>query len=124
MVAAGARVKLVAPKVGKVKLSDGSTTAVDGQLAGTPSVMFDAIAIILSKEGAALLTKEASAVDFVRDAFGHLKAIAADAGAKALLHKAGVVADDGVTDAGDTKRFLNAAKTRQWGRESAVRTLA
>ena len=124
ILAAGASVKVVAPKVGKVKLSDGSSTAADGQLAGTPSVMFDAVAIILSKEGAAILTKEAAAVDFVRDAFGHLKAIAADAGAKALLHKAGVVADDGVTDAGDTKRFLNAAKTRQWGRESAVRTLA
>ena len=124
ILAAGASVKVVAPKVGKVKLSDGSSTAADGQLAGTPSVMFDAVAIILSKDGAAMLTQEAAAVDFVRDAFGHLKAIAADAGAKALLHKAGVAADTGVMDADDTKRFLNAAKTRQWGRESAVRTLA
>ena len=124
ILAAGASVKVVAPKVGKVKLSDGSSTAAEGQLAGTPSVMFDAVAIILSKEGAAMLTQEAAAVDFVRDAFSHLKAIAADAGGKALLHKAGVVADDGVTDAENTKHFLKAARTRQWEREKGVRTLA
>jgi catalase len=124
VVAAGANVKLVAPKVGQVKLSDGSALAADGQLGGTPSIMFDAVAIVLSKEGATALTKESAAVDFVRDAFGHLKAIAADAGAKILLDKAGVVTDNGVMAATDTKAFLAAAKTRQWKRESAVRTLA
>ena len=124
IVAAGASAKLVAPKVGKVKLSDGSALAADGQLAGTPSILFDAVAIVLSKDGAAALTKEGAAVDFVRDAFGHLKAIAADVGGKILLDKAGVVADSGVVAAGDTKQFLAAAKTRQWKRESAVRTLA
>jgi catalase len=124
VVAAGANVKLVAPKVGQVKLSDGSALAADGQLGGTPSIMFDAVAIVLSKEGATALTKESAAVDFVRDAFGHLKAIAADAGAKILLDKAGVVPDNGVMAATDTKAFLAAAKTRQWKRESSVRTLA
>jgi catalase len=124
VVAAGANVKLVAPKVGQVKLSDGSALAADGQLAGTPSIMFDAVAIVLSKDGATALTKESAAVDFVRDAFGHLKAIAADAGAKILLDKAGVVPDNGVMAATDTKAFLAAAKTRQWKRESSVRTLA
>jgi catalase len=124
ILATGANVKLVAPKVGKVKLSDGTALAADGQLAGTPSIMFDAVAIVLSKEGATDLTKEGAAVDFVRDAFGHLKAIAADAGGKILLDKAGVVADSGVLAATDTKPFLAAAKTRQWKRESTVRTLA
>ena len=123
IVAAGASVKLVAPKVGKVKLSDGSVVAADGQLAGTPSIMFDAVAIILSNEGAAMLVREGAAVDFVRDAFGHLKAIAADAGGKILLDKADVVADGGVLKAADTTAFVTAAKTRQWKRESAVRTL-
>jgi hypothetical protein len=54
-----------------------------GQLAGTPSVLFDAVAIVLSDEGAKELSLESAAVDFVRDAFGHLKAIAADQGAEA-----------------------------------------
>ncbi|HYM86442.1 MAG TPA: catalase-related domain-containing protein, partial [Pseudoxanthomonas sp.] len=122
--AAGARVKIVAPKVGGAKLSDGAKMPADGQLAGTPSVVFDAIAVVLSEEGGKMLAKEAAAVDFVRDAFGHLKAIAADAGAQALLKAGNVGKDKGVVDAGDTKAFIAAAKTRQWDREPKVRTLA
>jgi catalase len=67
---AGAAVKIVAPKVGGVKLADGSILAAGGQLAGTPSVLFDAVAVILSDEGATALSMESAAVDFVRDAFG------------------------------------------------------
>jgi catalase len=122
--AAGARVKIVAPKVGGALLSDGRKTAADGQLAGTPSVVFDAVAVVLSEAAGKLLAKEAAAVDFVRDAFGHLKAIAADAGAMAVLKAGNVGKDKGVVDAADTKGFIAAAKTRQWDREPKVRTLA
>jgi catalase len=122
--AAGASVKIVAPKVGGVKLADGSVLPVDGQLAGTPSVLFDAVAVILSEEGAAALMIEAAAIDFVRDAFGHLKAIAADTGAQALLKRANVGRDAGVVDASDENAFIAAAKTRQWDREETLRTLA
>ncbi|HET6783320.1 MAG TPA: catalase [Pseudoxanthomonas sp.] len=121
---AGATVKIVAPKLGGAKLSDGKKLAADGQLAGTPSVVFDAVAVVLSGEGGKLLTNEAAAVDFVRDAFGHLKAIAADAGAQALLKAGNVGKDKGVVDAADVKAFIEAAKTRQWDREAKVRTLA
>ena len=124
VLAAGASVKIVAPKVGGVKLADGSVLAADGQLAGTPSVMFDAIAVLLSDAGAQALCSEGAAVDFVRDAFGHLKAIAIDQGGQALLQKAGVGVDPGVVAATDVARFINAAKTRQWVREDSVRTLA
>lgn len=113
---AGASVKIVAPRVGGVKLADGTLLAADGQLAGTPSVLFDAIAVILSGEGAA--------IDFVRDAFGHLKAIAVDQGGRALLEIAHVGQDAGVVDAADDHAFIAAAKTRQWDREQSVRTLA
>jgi catalase len=121
---AGATVKVVAPRVGGVKLADGSLLAADGQLAGTPSVLFDAVAVVLSADGAQGLTAESAAVDFVRDAFGHLKAIAADRGAQALLAAARVAPDAGVVDAADTKAFIAAAMTRQWDREKMVRTLA
>jgi catalase len=60
----------------------------------------------------------------VRDAFGHLKAIAADAGAQAVLKAGGVMKDAGIVDASDAKGFIKAAKTRQWAREPKVRTLA
>ncbi len=95
---AGASVKIVAPKVGGAKASDGSMLAADGQLAGTPSVMFDAVALVLSTAGAQALFDEAAAIDFVRDAFGHLKAIALDEGGQALFDKAGCAADAGVVE--------------------------
>ena len=47
---ADANVKIVAPKVAGAKLADGSMLAAAGQLAGTPSVLFDAVAVILSGE--------------------------------------------------------------------------
>ena len=121
---AGAAVKIVAPKVGGAKLNTGLMLAVDGQLAGTPSVLFDAIAVVLSDEGAKALAMESAAIDFVRDAFGHLKAIAADKGGQTLLRIANVGQDAGVVDANDRESFITAAKTRQWDREKSVRTLA
>jgi catalase len=121
---AGATVKIIAPRVGGVKLADGSLLAADGQLAGTPSVLFDAIAVILSDEASQTLSRESAAVDFVRDAFGHLKAIAVDQGGRALLRRANVGQDTGIVDTDDEDAFIAAAKTRQWDREKFVRTLA
>jgi len=117
-------VKIVAPKVGGANLADGSLMAADGQLAGTPSVLFDAVAVVLSDDGAKTLALEGAAIDFVRDAFGHLKAIGADQGGHVLLRSANVARDAGVVDASDDDAFIAAAKTRQWDREKAVRTLA
>jgi catalase len=110
--------------VGGAKLADGSLLAADGQLAGTPSVLFDAVAVILSDEGAQSLSMESAALDFMRDAFCHLKAIAADKGGQALLKTANVGQDAGVMDTNDKDAFIAAAKTRQWDREKLVRTLA
>lgn len=121
---AGATVKIVAPKVGGAKLNDGTLLEADGQLAGMPSVLFDAVAILLSNDGAKALSMESAAIDFVRDAFGHLKAIAVDKGGQALLRKANVATDAGILDANDKGAFIAAAKTRQWDREKSVRTLA
>ena len=124
VLAAGASVKVVAPRVGGIKLADGSAQAVDGQLAGTPSVMFDAVAVLLSAPAAKALAAEAAASDFVRDAYGHLKAIAFDAGGQDLLQACGVQPGAGVVAVTSIAEFLSAAKTRQWDRERSVRTLA
>jgi catalase len=121
---AGASVKIISPKLGTAKLAGGKLLTVDAQLAGTPSVLFDAVAVILSDEGAKSLSQESAAIDFVRDAFGHLKAIAFDKGGRSLLSTANVPQDAGVVDANDTVKFIEAAKTRQWAREKFVRTLA
>ena len=69
--------------------------------------------------------KEGAAVDFVKDAFGHLKAIGHTPEAQPLLDKAGVEPDAGVIDlAKDVDGFLAPARTRQWDREPKVRMLA
>lgn len=124
VIKAGANVKIVGPKIGDAKLSDGSMLHVDGQLAGTPSMLFDAVAIILSIEGANGLSMEAAAIDFVRDAYGHLKAIGSDKGGKILVQNASVVADAGVLSLSEADAFISAAMTRQWDREKLIRALA
>ena len=121
----GGSVFIVAPKIGGAKLKDGKTLAADGQLAGSPSVLFDAVAIVLSEDGCAQILKEGAAVDFAKDAFGHLKAIGHTPEAQPLLDKAGVEPDAGVIDLSKTpKGFLAPARTRQWDREPKVRMLA
>ena len=118
---AGGVPKLIAPKVGAVLLSDGSTLKADAQLFGQPSVTVDAIAVVLGADACKKLVKEAAAVQFVMDAFGHLKAIGYSAAAKPLLDKAGVEPDAGITPLAG---FVEAAKKRYWDREASVRTLA
>ncbi|CAN5346891.1 catalase [soil metagenome] len=118
---AGARAVIVAQKVGGAKMSDGSLLKADAQLAGYPSVMAEAIVVALSDAGTKMLLNEGAAVQFVMDAFGHLKAIAATDQAKPLLDKAGVVHDDGVTWL--DKTFVAAAAKRFWAREPGVRML-
>ena len=105
-------------------LKDGTLLPADGQLAGTPSVVFDAVASVLSPDMGAVLAKEAAAVDWFRDAFGHLKAIAACKGTQAILKAGGIEPDAGVVDPADAQGFIAAAQTRQWDREPKVRTLA
>ena len=118
----GGRSVLVSPKVGGATLADGSKLKADGQLAGTPSQTVDAIAVVLSSDGCKALLKEAAAVQFVMDAFGHLKAIGHTPEAKPLLDKAGVEPDAGVTALGDS--FIAAAGKRFFDREPKVRRLA
>ena len=121
---AGAQVKLVAPKL-SIKDAGGKRVDVDGQLAGTPSCVFDAVASVLTPEAAEMLSRDGAAVDWFRDAFGHLKAIAACGGTRKWIFKAaGLKADAGVFEPEDVSGFIEAAKTRQWKREPKVRSLA
>ena len=123
--AAGANFKVVAPKVGGAKGAGGHEIAADGQLAGTPSVLFDAVVLAMPEEGAGRLAQDAAAVAFVADAYAHLKVIGHTAGAMKLLQRAGVTGGEGVLlldGASSAQPFLAAAsKGRIWAREAAVR---
>ena len=120
----GAEVKIVAPKVGGAKTADGGMLEADFQLAGGASVLFDTVFVAVSKEGAAMLSKEAAAVGWVHDAFSHLKVIGASDGAKTLLDMAGVKPDAGVLVGSGAEAYLGtAAKGRIYDREPSVRTV-
>jgi catalase len=120
---AGAAVKVVTPRIGGVTLRSGEHLPADGHLAGSPSVLFDAIVLVLSKAGCSALLNESAALDFVSDAFSHLKAIAYSPEAKPLLENAGVSPDEGVFSAGDPRVIAQNAATRYFAREPLVRKL-
>src|SRR5262249_27652146 len=69
----GARLKIIAPHVGGDKTPDGKMLKADLQLAGAPSIFFDSVAVIVSEAGIPELIREAAALDFISDAFNHLK---------------------------------------------------
>jgi len=123
----GAVMEVVAPKVGGVEAADGSWIEGRHMIDGGPSVLFDAVALVLSEEGAERLTGEAAARDFVADAFAHCKFIAFTPGAVPLLQNAGVDpdADEGLMGLDDPKgitSFIEACrKLRLWSREMAVK---
>jgi catalase len=123
----GATMELIAPKVGGVEADDGTTMPARHMIDGGPSVLFDAVALLLSQEGAERLTHEAAARDFVADAFAHCKFIGFTAAAVPLLAKAGVApdADEGLialdARAAIPKFIESCRKLRLWAREAAVK---
>jgi catalase len=123
---AGAQLQVVAPKIGGVSAKGGKRIAADHQLAGGPSILFDAVVVAPSSDGAAMLGQEGAAIDWLRDAFGHLKVIGVVGAAAPLLNRAGVQVDAGVVaiDGGKgVNGFITAAKNgRIWDREPKLRS--
>lgn len=112
---------LVAPKIGPLKVKGGKLKA-DGQLAGSPSVLFDAVVAILMPERAEKLAGDVGAVAWFADAWYHCKTIGACGGTRQhLLPKANIEPDDGVVDPED---FMGVGPIRHWHREPEVRDLA
>ena len=120
----GAHLKIVAPKIGGAVAADGTLLEADFQLAGGPSVLFDAVYVMLDESGAKLLSTEAAAVGWVHDAFAHLKVMGATAASQPLLDAAGVVADAGVLLGSEPSDYLTAvANGRIYDREASVKTI-
>lgn len=117
---AGGTAFLVAPKIGGIETTGGALKA-DGQLAGSPSALFDAVAAILTPVAAEKLSKDGAAIQWLMDAYGHCKTIAHAEGAQVLLDKANVVPDDGVVS---IENFMTRGVKRHWEREAKVRDLA
>jgi catalase len=116
-----ARVVLVAPTVDGVKASDGTPLAVGQKVDGGPSVLYDAVAILTTKEGAGQLARQPAARDFVTDAYAHCKFIGYTDDAATLLAATGLasVVDEGFIelDAGNADDFITLCRRlRFWER--------
>ena len=128
---AGAKFKLIAPAVGGVITAREELLPADFRVDGGPSVLFDAVVIIPSAEGGAKLALQAEAVNFLRDAYAHLKVIAYLPTAAPLLVKAGLSHANPDTDRGliplsssSPAEFVKAAAAgRVWEREPMIHAI-
>jgi catalase len=118
-----AELAIVALRIGGVTPKGGKALAADMALSGAPSVLFDAVVLIVSDQAIQSLVKNAAAIDWIRDAFGHLKAIGYAGPARMLFDKAGISGDldEGVIaieSSAGIKKFISTAKHhRVWDRE-------
>jgi catalase len=122
--AEGTSVKVIAPEIGGIKDSAGAWHDADEKLDGAPSVLFDAVAIVASKDGALQLSQMPPARDFIADALAHNKFVAYNATAAPLLEK--VIGADGIDEGfillnagADCDRFVTACRQlRFWDRNT------
>jgi catalase len=118
---------IVAPKVTGAEADDGTFVEADEMIDGGPSVLFDAVALLPSEAGVNDLLAEATARDFVADAFAHCKFIAYVEAATPLFTKAGIAdaLDEGVIALSAKKDIATfVAKLgdlRLWSREPQVK---
>jgi catalase len=125
--AEGAQLMLVGPKPSGVQDSNGADLAIDEVVDGGPSVLFDAVAIVLTPDAAAEMAAEPTARDFVSDAHAHCKFIGCAPNSATLLDAAGLVEtmrDGGYVELAGTKKsveaFVAGLRTlRFWDRETA-----
>ncbi|GAB3256230.1 catalase [Chitinimonas naiadis] len=133
LLAAGAQCKIIAPHGGTLKGEGGTVIEVDHSLLTTSSVLFDAVYIPGGAKSIETLLQHPDTLRFVREAFMHCKAIAAEGDGGRLFQRAcndlpwgkvsalapGIVLEtpgDKLTD-----KFIEAiAAHRHWSREAAA----
>jgi catalase len=115
----GAQLKLIAPKIGPMK--NGLTP--DMTIDGGPSCLFDAVVLLPGQAEMPVLLQGASAINWLRDAFGHLKAIGFNDAAQPMFAKGGLdaKAPGVVAVAKGFDGFIAQAKTHKiWARDKLV----
>ena len=123
----GAVYEIVAPHIAGATLDDGTIAEAKQKIDGGSSVLYDAVALVLSAAGAAQLAADKTAKDFVSDAYAHCKFIGYTVDALPLIERAGIATEDmdeGFLTLGSgasVKTFLKACgQLRLWDREYKV----
>ncbi len=134
LLAQGAMVDVIAPRLGTIAGANGTQITVDKSLLTVASVLYDAVYVPGGANSVATLEAEADAIHFLNEAYKHCKAIAATGDALQVLEATyfakklpednsdATVMREGViigTDAGNVaKQFIAAiAQHRFWERE-------
>jgi len=123
---AGGVFEVIAPKIAGVTLSSGDLVPAKQKIDGGPSVLYDAVALLISADGASMLAKDKPSKDFVNDAFAHCKFIGYSEDAQTLLEAAGIASelDEGcikIRARKDATDFITTCgKLRHWERERSV----
>ncbi|MDO8616563.1 MAG: catalase [Dehalococcoidia bacterium] len=132
--AEGAKGLLIAPQLGDLKADTGGTHEPEFSILTASSVLFDAV-YVAGGEGAAAWLRETDAIEFVKDAYKHCKAVAATGEGVELLEAADIdvggadderPADDATIIAGRVNpnvaaRLIEAmSKHRLWTREAEL----
>jgi catalase len=122
----GALIEFVAPAIGGVEANDGTWIEAGQKIDGGPSVLYDAVALLISEAGAKMLVEDGAARDFISDAYMHAKFIGYVPAAASVLQRAigNVPRDDGFIELDDSKKmaaFVQACRQlRHWGREDKL----
>lgn len=127
LMAEGALLKTVAPRMGIVKTADGKAVAADFSFLTTASVLFDAVYVPGGTSSIEALAANADACHFVDEAYKHCKAICATGDTELFIDNTSVATAENdvaviiASKPGEAASdFISAiAKHRNWGREQA-----
>jgi catalase len=115
--AAGAKVHLIAARLGPVKTETGETLEASATFENSPSVLFDGVILPDGADGANKLGGYVEVMDFISNQYRHGKTILAIGASCALLERAGVQsklrsgeADPGILLRTDSKKSSVAAE--------------
>ena len=123
----GGMVEVIAPHVTGAKLSDGKLQAADQKIDGAPSVLYDAVAVVMGEKAGKNYADDKPSIDFVNDAFAHAKFIGYAPGAMPLLNGAGVAGkmDQGFVELADANgaaaKFIDQCKQLRFWDRAAVK---
>lgn len=112
---------IITPTISGVKLSDATMVVAQERIGSAPSVLFDAVVILLQGD-VKEFTTNIKIQEFIADAYFHCKYIAFTSDARSLLQAHPLIKLDEacveLTEPADTKKFLKDCQNlRFWGRK-------
>ncbi|MHB1075358.1 catalase [Thiobacillus sp.] len=120
----GAALEVIGPHVGEIQSSIGETLIPNHAVAAAPSVLFDTVVLAISGSSVDAMKQKAAVMNFILDAYAHLKIIGYTPDAMPLLDRAEVAIDDGVVKMDvreSVASYIEAAKYgRVWSRAVLV----